>query len=384
MLCYATGTARANKRSPEATAAPPFEREDDEALELVKRVADATTMPDLGWLDTIVGAVPYRSGDLASSIVWIVLTLLLTPLFVVRLLRRSSLVAHVLICIFCWACAMVASFGIRAWMAASTPTTRFIIAENVILQTLPCLLLEPLFSLLAMYSAQGEVKSGVPFVCMLLRVINLAVLALFAVTAAFTGIFLKQWDHALMSSTDSGARNAFPADLPASITQLGPIIASFLMLAVIAGGLLLIPVARGVNGSMRPGAFLAALFTLVGISVTYRILQTLHAREALANEAYADSASDVVSTTLLQLASSSMVKIADITPPGMFSSGVRGIAWNKLQSSMASRSYPQSPLIFNLVYVFPMWLQVFLLFFVHAPAGDHSIKAKVAALEASA
>jgi hypothetical protein len=135
---------------------------------------------------------------------------------------------------------------------------------------------------------------------------------------------------------------------------------------------------------MRPGAFLAALFTLVGISVTYRILQTLHARDVLASEADADSASDMVSTTLLQLASTSMVKIADIAPPGMFSSEVSGIAWSKLQSAMASRGASQSPLIFNLVYVFPMWLQVFLLFFVHAPAGDHSTNAKVAALEASA
>ena len=38
-----------------------------------------------------------------------------------------------------------------------------------------------------------------------------------------------------------------------------------------------------------------------------------------------------------------------------------------LLSPLASRSAPQTPLIFNLVYVLPMWLMVFLLFFAHAP-----------------
>jgi hypothetical protein len=383
LLCYATGTGPVGKRDgPQATAAPVLEARDVE--EYVKRAnSSQSSSPDLGWLDTIVGAVPYHKGDLVASIIWVVVTFLLIPLFLIRIIRRSSLVIHSLICVTLWIIASITAFGIRAWMSLKGPTTELMIVENVLLQIIPCLLLEPVFNLLAMYSTQGgEVKSGVPRVCILLRIVNVAAMALFAATAAYTAIFLNQWNDALMSSTISDTRDAFPAYSPANIAQIGPIIASFMMLAVIAGGLLLIPVSRG---SMRPGGFLAALFTLVAISVAYRVLQSLHAHDVLSNETEAESFSTintVTSTKLLQLATENIVKIADIAPPGMYSSTVKGIDWSALQSKMSSRMIPQSAVTFNLIYMLPMWLQVFMLFFVHAPRGGQS--AKVTALEASA
>ena len=183
--------------------------------------------------------MPYKNGDLAASIVWIIATLMLVPLFLIRLLRRSSLIAHVLLTIFIWGSAVIAAFGIRAWLSMNTPTTTLVLAENVILAILPPLLLEPLLNLLAMYAAQGNARSGVPSVCLLLRFVNLVALILFAVTAAYTGVFMRQWDRALLSPVDIAAREDFPAYLPPNITRLGPIIGAFMMLVSIAGGLLL-------------------------------------------------------------------------------------------------------------------------------------------------
>ena len=54
----------------------------------------------------------------------------------------------------------------------------------------------------------------------------------------------------------------------------------------------------------------------------------------------------------------------------MYGPNSQGIDWEQLQLTMASRGTPQTPLIFNLVYVLPMWLMVFLLFFAHAPAQE--------------
>lgn len=195
--------------------------------------------PDLGWLDTVVGGVPYKNGDLAASIVWILAVLFLIPLFLIRLLRRSSLIAHVLFTIFIWGCAMVAAMGIRAYLSNNTPTTTLMIVENILLQILPPLLLEPLLNLLAMYARQGNARSGVPTVCLLLRFFNLVALILFAVTAAYTGVYLHQWDETLMDANAVGAMSDFPDRTPLGIVRIGPIVGAFLMIISIAGGLLL-------------------------------------------------------------------------------------------------------------------------------------------------
>lgn len=251
LLCYATGavTSPSSKRALETTL--PFEaREIEEGNEeYVRRstlnassiisAIDNLDSPDLGWLDTIVGAVPYKSGDFASSIIWIIATLMLLPLFLIRLARQSTSIAHVLVSVFLWISLVVTTFGLRAYMANTLPTTTYMIVENVILQILPNLLLEPLLTLLAMYSVQGGVSSGVPSVCLLLRLVNFIAFVLFAVSAAFTSVYMHQWNQALLIPTTLGSRDAFPTYLPPLITRLGPIIGSFMMLGAIAGGLLL-------------------------------------------------------------------------------------------------------------------------------------------------
>lgn len=248
LLCYATGAVTSPSKRSLETPSPLEARELDEE-DYVRRPSlnsssiiaaiDNLDSSDLGWLDTIVGVVLYKTGDFVSSIFWIVATVMLLPLFLIRLARRSSLIAHVLISVFLWICLILTAFGIRAWMANTSPSTTYMIAENVILQILPNLLLEPLLTLLAMYSVQGGVSSGVPSVCLLLRLVNFIAMVLFAVSAAFTSIYINKWNQALLIPTALGSLDAFPAYLPLVITRLGPVIGSFMMLGAIAGGLLL-------------------------------------------------------------------------------------------------------------------------------------------------
>lgn len=120
---------------------------------------------------------------------------------------------------------------------------------------------------------------------------------------------------------------------------------------------------------MRPGAFLALLFIFVGISVFYRIFQSLHASSTLSEQATGD-ASSIIARAVEDVSSFTTTQMTAATPFGMFESGVAGIAWRYLQSIQASRGSSQSPLLFNLLYMLPMWLSVLLLFFVHAPASS--------------
>lgn len=146
---------------------------------------------------------------------------------------------------------------------------------------------------------------------------------------------------------------------------------------------------------MRPGGFLGVLFVLIAISVVYRILQTLHAQSQLINESGGDSSafpdvflnngdSAVSFGTLLNIDDKTIVPISAIAPPGMYSPDETGIAWSQLQQTLSSRGVPQTPVIFNLVYIFPMWLEVFLLFFVHAPGGSDGAKLQPAAIQPAA
>ena len=68
---------------------------------------------------------------------WILATLLLVPLFLVRLLRRSSLISGVLFTIALWMLAMLATFGIRAWISNHAPTTTLMIVRRGLLSTPP-------------------------------------------------------------------------------------------------------------------------------------------------------------------------------------------------------------------------------------------------------
>lgn len=195
--------------------------------------------PDLGWLDLVVGGVPYKNGDLAPSIVWILAVLLLLPLFLIRLIRRSSLIAHVLFTVFVFGCVMIVAFGMRAWLSNNVPTTTLMIVQNVLLQIMPPLLLEPLLNLLAMYSTQGGFPTGVPRVALFLRFINVVALVIFSVAAAYTGVFLNDWDKALKDPGSFTDQDDFPSDQPNNFVKVGPIIGSFMMLVSILGGLLL-------------------------------------------------------------------------------------------------------------------------------------------------
>lgn len=76
----------------------------------------------------------------------------------------------------------------------------------------------------------------------------------------------------------------------------------------------------------------------------------------------------------MQLADKTLVQLSDVAPPGMYNSEQLGIAWDQLQETMSSRGVPQTPVMFNLMFILPMWLQVFLLFFVHAPSQDKGTK----------
>ena len=187
-------------------------------------------------MDTVVGAVPYKAGDFIPSIVWVAATFLLAPLFVLRLVRRSSLIANTLSTVFLWCTATVAAFGIRAYMAANTPSTHLMVAENAILQILPNLVLEPLLSLLSLYAAQNENSKSPKFIW-LLRAVNLAAFGLYTASSVFFGYYLNDWNKALQSATTTGVD--LPSFNPSTLIQLGPLIASFLMIVTIAAGILL-------------------------------------------------------------------------------------------------------------------------------------------------
>lgn len=140
-----------------------------------------------------------------------------------------------------------------------------------------------------------------------------------------------------------------------------------------------LPVARGESKNSKPGGFLALLFVLLAIPVIYRVLQTLHA----SNELKGDSSDNPFASIfnlgappsragnngfVAQLAASS--DRDGQVPPGMYSPEEDGIAWSQLQQTLAGRGKPQTPLIFNLVYVLPQYLMVLLFFFVHAPKTE--------------
>lgn len=344
--------------------------------------------PDIGWLDVIVGAVPYKNGDLAPSIVWILATLVLFPLFLIRLLRRSSLIAHVLLTVFIWGCVMIATFAIRASLANKTPKSTLMNVQNITLQILPCLLIEPLLNLLALYAQQGGFPTGVPRVALFLRFLNLIALLLYIVGAAYLANWISGWDAALQDNQQIGDRSNFPNSIPDSISRIGPIVGSFMQVVCILGALILIPIARGENGSMRPGGFIAVLVILITIPVVYRVLQTLHAQGEINSESGGDSNPfKVLARNGANMSSAAMnavmnlVSVAAIAPPGMYNSDVSGIDWAQLQQTLASRSNIQSPLVFNLVYIFPQWLMVFFFFFVHAPGRENDGKLAAASAQ---
>jgi hypothetical protein len=380
-VCHATGTAQKRgvmetMEKRQSDGSPDLSGNGGPPIDIINKDS-----PDIGWLDLIVGAIPYKNGDLAPSIVWILATLFLIPFFLVRILRRSSLVSHVLLFVFIWGTVMVVTFGIRAYLANGNLKTSLISAQNIMLQILPCLLIEPLLNLLALYAQQGGFPTGVPRVAFFLRFLNVVAIVLYAVAAAYFTQWLNAWDDALMSPNQIGDRSEFPSTYPSQFIRIGPIIAAFIQIVCSIGALLLIPIARGENGSMRPGGFIAVLVILVTIPVIYRILQTLHAQSELSEESGNNSNPFTeltrVSSTMSGAAVNAvmnLVPVAAIAPPGMYSPDSNGIDWSQLQQTLASRGRIQSPIVFNLVFIFPQWLQTFLFFFVHAPGSEGSNK----------
>lgn len=234
ILCMATGVSM-GARAVQVTATPILSRAMPE-LVIRDSTTDNVLRPDVAWLDVVVGAVPFKSGDLIPSIVWVIVTLMLTPLFVLRLIQRSSSIITILSTIFVWSCAVIVAFALRVYMSINTPTTHLMVAENGLLQILPTLVLEPLLCLLAMYAAQnGNKKSSKYF--WLLRSVNLVAFVLFIVSSVYFGMYLQDWDEALQSTTTSGAN--VPAFAPSALIRIAPIIASFLIIIAVAGGLFL-------------------------------------------------------------------------------------------------------------------------------------------------
>ncbi|KAJ1033024.1 hypothetical protein NDA16_000303 [Ustilago loliicola] len=243
--------------------------------------------------------------------------------------------------------------------------------EGIILAILIPLLIEPLLHLLGLHSQQSGRSTGVPQASLILRILNFIVFLLFLVAAAYYASWLDDWNKALqMTSTAQD----LPGITPPKVTRIAPVVASVLETIVILGAALLIPVARGDSGNMRPGGFIFILLLLLFISTVWRLLQTLHATTRISAELGGDlDSSDLLpffkggssnSTTDNQRVAQGL----SLAPQGMYGPRTEGIAWEQLQLTMASRSPPQTPLIFNLVYVLPTWLMVFLLFFSHAPA----------------
>ncbi|TKY85726.1 hypothetical protein EX895_005266 [Sporisorium graminicola] len=329
--------------------------------------------PDLGWLDVQVGAVPYKNGDLIASIVWILATIALIPLLLIRLLRRSSLISMILFTIIVYIVLMLVSFGVRAKLANQTPSTSMMNVEGIILAILIPLLIEPLVHLLGLYSQQSGRSTGVPQASLVLRVLNLIVFILFLVAAAYYASWLDKWNTALQMTQTA---QDLPSITPPKVSRILPVVASVVEIIVILGAALLIPVARGDSGSIRPGGFIFVLLLLLFISTVYRLLQSLHATTRIA----AEMGGELDSNDLLPFfqggsgnSTSDNQRVANglsLAPQGMYGPNSQGIDWEQLQLTMASRGTPQTPLIFNLVYVLPMWLMVFLLFFAHAPKRD--------------
>ncbi|SPO25868.1 uncharacterized protein UTRI_03233 [Ustilago trichophora] len=327
--------------------------------------------PDLGWLDVQVGAVPYKNGDLIASIVWVLATIALIPLLLIRLLRRSSLISMILITVIIYMVLNLVAFGVRAKLSATTPTTSLINVEGIILAILIPLLIEPLLHLLGLYSKQSGRTSGVPTASLVLRILNFIVFLLFLVAAAYYASWLDKWNNALQLTQTA---QDLPPIVPPKVTRIGPVVGSVLEIIVILGAALLIPVARGDSGSIRPGGFIFILLLLLFIATVYRLLQSLHATTRISAELGGElNSNDLLpffqggspnSTTDNQRVAQGL----SLAPQGMYGPNSEGIDWEQLQLTMASRGTPQTPLIFNLVYVLPMWLMVFLLFFAHAPA----------------
>nr|CDI53468.1 hypothetical protein BN887_03917 [Melanopsichium pennsylvanicum 4] len=276
--------------------------------------------PDLGWLDVQVGAVPYKNGDLIASIIWILATIALIPLLLIRLLRRSSLISMVLITVIVFMILMLIAFGVRAKLSDTTPTTSMMNVE---------------------------------------------------VGAAYYASWLDKWNKALQLTQTA---QDLPSIVAPKVTRIAPVVGSVIEIIVILGAALLIPVARGESGSLRPGGFIFVLLLLLFISTVYRLLQSLHATTRIA----AEQGGELDSNDLLpffQGGSSNtttnnqgVANGLSLAPQGMYGPNSQGIDWDQLQLTMASRGTPQTPLIFNLVYILPMWLMVFLLFFAHAPS----------------
>lgn len=138
---------------------------------------------------------------------------------------------------------------------------------------------------------------------------------------------------------------------------------------------------------MRPGGFLGFLLLLLAISVIYRVFQTLHAKAQLDDESGSNDnpfaalykGNNMADATVNAVMS--LVQVSAIAPPGMYSPDHKGIDWQQLQQTLSSRGVPQTPVIFNVVYVFPMWLQTFLLFFVHAPGHTDGNKLQAASVQ---
>ncbi len=170
--------------------------------------------------------------------------------------------------------------------------------------------------------------------------------------------------------TDGSATSGI---VPPKITRIAPVVGSIVEIIVLLGAALLIPVARGDAGSMRPGGFIFLLMIFLFISTVYRLLQSLHATTRIS----AETGGNLNSNDLLPFfqgpspnTTSTNHRVANglsLAPQGMYGPNSYGIDWDQLQLTMASRNSPQTPLIFNLVYVLPMWLMVFGLFFAHAP-----------------
>lgn len=275
------------------------------------------------------------------------------------------------------------------------------IAENAMLSVSIPLLTEPLLHLLGLYASQGTKNSGVPTATAILRFLNFVALLLYVVAAAYMGIYLRDWNDVLSSDGLVDPDN-LPSPTPVDFVRIAPIVASFFILIIILGGLLLwvlgslsfrlrpqakwtaielwrttfplcfsfylsrLPVARGESKNSKPGGFLALLFILLAIPVIYRILQTLHA----STELQGDDTSDNPFAPVFNLGSPPMrvgnnMVLAGIAsnsddpnntiPPGMYNPMEEGIAWDQLQQTLAGRGRPQTPLIFNLVYILPQW-----------------------------
>lgn len=139
---------------------------------------------------------------------------------------------------------------------------------------------------------------------------------------------------------------------------------------------------------MRPGGFIAILVALITIPVVFRVLQTLHAQGELSDEMGSSENPFTVlaekTNTMTSAAMSavmSLTPVSQVAPPGMYSPGSNGIDWSQLQQTLASRGRIQSPLVFNLVYIFPQWLMTFFFFFVHAPGNQNSNKLAAASAQ---